>query len=321
MQVIPVVQSEYLRGKSVVVGAWIWASSSIQTRTPTLEDGKNTFFETINVDTIPAFFSFSAQVDDQAKQLLVKINAARQPESIAVRIYYDGIILVEAEQLFIEQPSFQEVDGEKVVSGSEVLKNYIRNASFERAALKIRPKIDALLASYLPARLSLVISSLIDIEVYRAYYLSTFQHLFRSFWAVFGWGQVYLAGSRPYRILLFVSSIAFFGDAIYLWRNRRRLPWDILGFLGIALVGVWGMVATRGVGSISSNIFIPAARYAYPVVVPTVMLLVVGWREILKIIGERFKISQVYQIATIITFLLILNVISILSIRIFYNSL
>jgi hypothetical protein len=161
---------------------------------------------------------------------------------------------------------------------------------------------------------------MLDLPGFRSYYTASAQHLFRSFWAVFGWGQVYLIGSKPYRILLLLSLIAVIGDGIYMWNNKQRLSWHILGFLGIALLGVWGMAAIRGVSTVFSNVFIPAARYAYPVIVPTVMLFVVGWLEILIIIGERLKISQLFQYAVYISFLLLLNGLSIYSIWLYYDT-
>jgi hypothetical protein len=113
---------------------------------------------------------------------------------------------------------------------------------------------------------------------------------------------------------------AVFGDVIYLWKNQHRLLWHIFGFLCIALIGVWGMATTRGVGSIFSNTFIPASRYAFPVIVPSVMLLVVGWREILNITGRRLGLSTIYQYAIYIFFLLVLNGLSIYSIWLYYRA-
>jgi hypothetical protein len=81
------------------------------------------------------------------------------------------------------------------------------------------------------------------------------------------------------------------------------------------------MALTRGVGSVFSNVFIPAARYAYPAIVPTVLLFVIGWREVLNFIADRLKIPRSISYAAYITFLLILNGISVYSIWTYYSSL
>jgi hypothetical protein len=211
------------------------------------------------------------------------------------------------------------MSGDQGEWGKNRFTNYIRNASFERAARQLRLQVDALLASYLPVRLSTVISSLFDLVGYRSYYTITLQQLFRSFWAIFGWGHVYLIGSKPYRILLVISSIALIGDVIYFWKRRRELPIHALGVLGLASLGVWGMATTRGVNSVFTDQFIPGARYAYPAIVPTVLFFVIGWREILNIVGKRLHLPTNLQHAVYISFFLVLNVVSIYSIYIHYN--
>jgi hypothetical protein len=238
---IPANRSTDLRGMTVTVGAWIWASSPIQARTPAIDDGRNVFFETIDVGLTSQFYTYTAVIDENVHQLYVRLQAPRQAVELDTSVFYDGIILVEGDHSLKGQPNFQDVNGTQVEWGDERLDNFIRNASFERAVPQFRPQIDDFLTAYLPSRLSLVISSLIDFEGYRAYYTGAAEHLFRSFWAVFGWGQVRLLGSKPYRILLIITIIGLIGDMVYLWRNRRELPFHSLGFLGLhsSECGVW----------------------------------------------------------------------------------
>jgi hypothetical protein len=319
VQLIPFSDIINLKGKTITIGVWMWASSPIQTRTPIIDDGADRYFETVTLGTTPEFYAYSVAINDQPGPLMVRLQTSRQLEGGQVSVYYDGIVLVEGDYSQEGVPSFLDMNADLGTWGGDHFTNYVRNASFERGAPQLRPQVDMLLASYLPVRLSNVISSLFDPEGYRSYYSISMQHLFRTFWAVFGWGEVNLVGSKPYRILLIISLIALTGDGIYIWKKRRELPIHILGFLGLALVGVWGMATIRGVNSVFTDPFIPAARYAYPAIAPTVLLFVVGWREILKIIGERLHLPKCLQHAVYISFFVILNVVSIYSIYLYYN--
>jgi hypothetical protein len=319
-QLIPKDHSEELSGNLVSLGAWIWASTPSEMRSPTVDDGITSCYEVISVGQMPQFFDLTCEINENASQVIVKLPVLPQFEANRISVFFDGIILVDGDHTSEENPEVMDAEGKSIKWGSEIFSNYIRNASFELKALRIKPEADSMIKSYIPLKISNLLSSVVDLQGFRSYYTASAQHLFRSFWAVFGWGQVYLIGSKPYRILLIISLIAVIGDVIYLLRNQQKLPWHILGFLGIALLGVWGMAAIRGVSTVFSNVFIPAARYAYPVIVPTVMLFVVGWLEILIIIGERLKISQLFQYAVYISFLLLLNGLSIYSIWLYYDT-
>lgn len=90
--------------------------------------------------------------------------------------------------------------------------------------------------------------------------------------------------------------------------------------INIALLDVWGMALTRGVSSLFSVLFIPAARYAYPVVVPTVLIFAAGWREIIRIVGERIHVPTKYQFGIYLGLFIFLNIVSIYSIMKFYGA-
>jgi hypothetical protein len=49
-------------------------------------------------------------------------------------------------------------------------------------------------------------------------------------------------------------------------------------WLALAGMAIWGTVLVRGLlSSLDPVPYIPTARYAYPVIIPTLLLLVAGW--------------------------------------------
>jgi hypothetical protein len=118
-------------------------------------------------------------------------------------------------------------------------------------------------------------------------------------------------------------------------RRWRSLPWGVVAFFGAAMLISWGMTLTRGIVYIAlPNLYLPVARHSYPVIIPTMLLLCVGWLEAayglrlawLSLTGKKDEVLQPEASETKIdplwvTFLgafLALDAISLLSIVRFY---
>lgn len=108
------------------------------------------------------------------------------------------------------------------------------------------------------------------------------QVLFRTFWARFGWGHVPLMQIWPYWIILAAMLAGFLAAVPAMWRLRKNFPWPAAAFLGLALLGVWLQTLMRGANYPTQlrAIYYPTARYAFPVIIPTMLLLNLGWHEI-----------------------------------------
>jgi hypothetical protein len=64
---------------------------------------------------------------------------------------------------------------------------------------------------------------------------------------------------------------------------------------------------------------IPSARYAYPVIIPTMLILTFGWVEILKMVRNWFNLPLYVQYFVYFGLWLTLDLISIISIVKFYS--
>jgi hypothetical protein len=150
------------------------------------------------------------------------------------------------------------------------------------------------------------------------YYLGTGANMLRTFWGKFGWGNVLLLGSKPYWALAIVTLLGMVGAGWAIWQRRHVLTWEILLLLGLALFGIWVPAIVRGIGSMFGWAFIPSARYAYPTILPTVLILNVGWLEISRILGRWLHMVSKLQVAIYLLFFVALDVLSILTITRFY---
>ena len=114
------------------------------------------------------------------------------------------------------------------------------------------------------------------------YYRYNLGTLARTFWGKFAWGQVPLAGQKPYRWLGILTIAGLAGAGVWTWRQRRRIPWDIALLYGLAIAGVWGQALLRGSNYLTlPTSFQAVARYVYPTIIPCMLILGVGWKEIL----------------------------------------
>ena len=185
----------------------------------------------------------------------------------------------------------------------------------------MRTWIAEALLSVIPGNPGLTIGLLQDPAPLVPYYKSATKMLFHTFWARFGWAQVTLVGYRPYSILGFFTLLGFAGAVVAFWRSRKQIRWELLIFLGLALVSLWGAALLRGITSyINGGYFIPVARYAFPVIIPSMLILNIGWLEIMRWIEHYLKVPQRSQLWVLISLFVLLDILSIYSIYKFYSG-
>jgi hypothetical protein len=297
-QPVPLEDVSQLGGQTVTLGAWMWASQPVEVNMPVLQTEGHSFSRRVQLDTEPQFFSVQAPLPENTARLWLALALDKTPAMADVEIYYDALVLAKGERPLDQPPVFSSAQGEKGEWGDKPFENLLRNASAENSGLRLRPWIDQLGARFMAdhTRPSLIWTSLWDFSGAFYLYQFTAQRLFRTFWATFGWGHVSLAGSRPYRILGFVTLVGGIGFVVYMLRRWRDLPWDLIFFLGLALIASWGTTFVRGAIYLGVyHLYLPVARYAYPAIIPTVLFLNVGWLEIeyilrlgwRKIVGVR----------------------------------
>lgn len=322
-QVIPPKVVRNLQEKTVTLGVWIWASQPMVIRTPMVVAASGTLLppQEILVEEQPTFFAIKGKISSPSDRAWVILGPLKKAIDTPVSIYYDGIVLAEGEFPLEEAPRFNDENAEIGVWGGSSFSNLLRNGSAERAWLRVQPWVDEWVAKYFPdrGRPSFILYTLLDRSATGWYYRVTAKNLVRTFWAKFGWGHVPLIGHKPYRPLGVVTALGGFGALLVAWKRRKILPWDILVVLGVALAAIWGLTWVRGSIYLYHWIYIPGARYAYPAIFPTMLMLNAGWYEIIGWLRRFLRLPALsYSVIYLIIFLF-LDLLSIFSILRYYS--
>jgi hypothetical protein len=272
----------------------------------------------IEVGTQPVFYSLQAKVSENVRQLMVVLEPLVFRPDRSVTVYYDSLVLVEGAHLADQPPQFDDPLGREGVWGGQLFTNLIRNASAERKWYRVRPWVERL-ATFSPVNPSVVLTSLADLPGYGPYYWNTMQRMLQTFWAKFGWAHVPLLGNNPYIFLNAVTLLGLVGAVVFFIRARRRLPVTITFTLGLGLAMVWGLALVRGAGSLISAVLVPAARYANPVIIPSLLLLCLGWLEPARHIIRKIPKLSLPLAGIFLAFLLGLNIYAIVSILVYFG--
>jgi hypothetical protein len=276
-----------IRGKEVVVGSWIWADlpsaqQSIVAAVPSLVIDQTRSIREVIISSEPGFFTTTVTIPEDSSYARLDLLPAQMstlPADLpSPVIYYDGVVLIVPEnQKPTGMPLYNDPNGATVTWDGYQFENLVQNPSAEIRWLGIRSFVNSLLDK-IPNG-SLVLSSLSEPELSVAYYQAVIKALGQSFWARFSWGQVKLYG-RPYVQLGILSLAGIAGAVFFFLKWRNQLPWIVLFVCSLMLLGVWIPVLFRGLQVLYGQSWLPASRYAFPAIIPTMSVLVVGWRAI-----------------------------------------
>jgi hypothetical protein len=321
-QPLPVDLVESLRGKTVTVGAWIWASGTVQVRPAIIS---NTLLgagpHLVEVGLEPVFISSRVEIPAEAERLWVILRAPAFSEaSEPVSVYFDGIVLLEGEWPLDVPPDFAGTQANEGTWAGRDFHNLVRNASAEKAWPFVRPWLENLAQRFAwAAHLSptgLVDASL-DLQNSAPLFRATISRLWHTFWGYFGWGHIALP-AFTYPLLKWFTLLSLAVAPFGLWNISRSKPraWALaLAFLGLTMLVIWGIVFLRGLPSLFGEVYLPTARYAYPVIIPTMLLLTIGWCAGLPRSKWQMFLTGVFFIA-----LLALDILSIITIIRYYSG-
>jgi hypothetical protein len=298
-QMLPSKEVIRLRGKEVTLGAWMWSSQDVTVRAPYLSvldyaSGIYQDVRTVQLSTAPVFFAIHLKIPMNASVGWVTINPQIQGIDQVVQIYYDDLVLVEGAQPLGSSPQWQDVKGTNGIWGGYAIKNLIRNASAEGGWPYVRPWVDYLGATFLPDKghPSMILYALLDWQGTGWYLSATAGELVRTFWGKFGWGHVSLLGSRPYLWLAGITILGVAGFFVSATGSFSNWRWEVIILFGLSFVMIWGMTFIRGVFYLFFRPYLPSARYAYPAIIPTLTILLLGWNYWLLTVEPRLHRSQ-----------------------------
>lgn len=327
-QQLPIDTAQSLFGETITLGGWVWASRPIDITGPMLQIYGNgsvkNFSSPISLGTSPAFYSFTTEVDHFGSRAWVVLTSVGKAEEEPVTIYYDGVVLVPGERSSETPPVFDSGYSKSGLWDGSYFANLLRNASAESSWPRFRPwvqqatgKVFDNIGSNNPTT---ILYTLLDLPTTHWYYKSELYNLGRTFYAKFGWGQVYLLGHQPYRPLGWLTYLALFSAVIALL-HRREVSWQALLLFGIVILILWGLALARGAGDLlyPRNIYYPPARYVLPAVLPMLLILNLGWLEVGRWLQQKAHVPSSVLAVLFVGAWLFLDIYSIYSIWHYYN--
>ena len=333
--------AQALQGQTVTLGVWMWASQPAQARLPWVMAPVVLQEQVVNLTAEPQFYALQVTIPAGAWRVWVALEPSLSPGQ-KTNYYFDGFVLALGARPVNELPHFTAPDGSRGDWGGQPFVNLLRNPSVENAGLRIYPPLDNLGARLLPndTRPSMLLTSLFDWSAAGYFYRMSAKLLVQRFWAVFGWAHINLLNLKVYGWLSAVTLAGLCAAVVAIARRRRGMAWEIVLVLGLMISLTWGIALVRGTSFIyHSSLYFTVARHGYPVIIPTFLALLLGWREILnwlqaalRALSRKFpflsplndfgqsSLGQRLAVGVVLVLLLVLDLYSIWSITQYYAT-
>ena len=314
-----------LAGQDVSVGGWMWA----ETPTTTVELGlawseqgsvrMDNITAPVTLTTTPTFVVYTFTVPERVGKLFYTVVAKKAIEGEQPSlVYLDGAVLVQGKYTAQVMPEFRDVDARTGVWDGQNFVNLVRNASGEAAWPRVRPWVAETLPRLVNRERLWVVAPLFDVERMLPFIWRTAtEWLLYGLFGRFAWGHVTLVSILSPVLFQVLAVISLLGSTTW-WFRSKPAPYvrPALAFLAIAGLVVWVSVSLWPLSYFFiSRTPMPASRYTFPIIVPTVLVMVGGWWALWP---RQYRFVGLW---TIIIAMVLLDVISIWTIWSYYRSL
>jgi hypothetical protein len=308
-----------LRGGAATFGGWFWSTHPARINLSLAFDGGlQRVAHSVEVTSQPKFYAFNVDLPADISRIhLVVIANNASVDADSNIVYCDALVMAAGTYPVEAAPEFDDLTGEGGIWGEAAFVNLLRNPSAEKAWLRVAPWFEKLRRRHHWAAhldMSTLLSAVMDWNYTAKLYRISTSNILETFWARFGWGHVTLQSDWWYWLLKRITFLGMAGSIFVFWYSRNKpSAWKLsVGWLLITILLVWGGVLVRGfVTLLLPKIFIPAARYGYPVIIPTMFFLLIGW-------GWLLERGRKYVPALTWLFFLVLDITSVITILKFY---
>ncbi len=272
-------------GSLVSLGGWVWSDRPAVARLVLFTDAGSVGVEK-PTQPVPTFIAATVTVPPAATQAVFGVGARLAQDGQPTTVFFDGVVLT-AGRYDPGQPAlFDDDHGERGHWGDASFRNLLRNGSFEDVwpnLLKIPVKFSDKLVLFL------------DPEVYFWAYLPTLQILTRSLWADLRWSSLIILDSHG-QTWLWLTGLSLVGNLLDIGlrlrrKERRPVPVAVV-VLTVVSITVWSLTFLRtDVTFWGQKLpYVSRARYAFPVIIPTLWFLVRGLAFWLPGPLQRFRV-------------------------------
>ena len=315
-----------LAGHQVTVGGWIWANRAATIRGVGLNIGQqgsqdlNPVSRPVTVTTEPRFVAWTFELPaDTAALHFIFSGASVAPTTEWLRVRLDGAILVDGAYSADAPPEFDNISAHTGTWSGQRFTNLVRTASAEAAWPRLRPWGEHALARASPQSPVQVLEALFDVQRTGPVLINPIAFtVLQGFFNGFGWGHIWMRGSVWPVVFLALALSSVVGCARWLFQSepsRARELRPALLFLGLAGVLGWSLAILRPLPLFEARMVFPTARYAFPAMIPTVLVLVAGWSALWT------RSYRLFGMCLLVGFMIGLNVAAVWTIKSFYGSL
>jgi hypothetical protein len=281
-----------IKGRKVIIGGWVWSEKETKIKSPELliltSDNLVPPMKMKTENLLPneefivekeaIFVKYPVAIPNDVNSIVVKLSSSSQSS-----INWDCLILIQVDSIQDPKSSPNPMDKQcsQILWDNKVYANLIKNASMEESWPTLKPSF----GKWADQFFSFSITDLLvifDKPVALTYFQSVGANLFRTFWGGFGWGRVHLLGSKPYRIFIVLTILAFWGILLNIREQPYRSSWSSILFLFLLSAIVILLALYRGAGNWYEYIFTPVARYLYPVILPIALFFSTGWFTLMR---------------------------------------
>lgn len=317
---------ERIAGQTVTVGGWVWANQPATVGGPGLLLRRwggglelERVLHPVTVGTTPTLVAWTFTVPTNLRALHYALfGSAVEHHERPLRIMLNGAFLVMGEHSASVPPVFDDASGRAGTWNDQRFMNLVRNPSATAAWPRFRPWFDHIIVRYIHRSPAPLLAALLDLKrtwpfIFQIVSVQMVSGIFTGF----AWGQIKLS-DVGWSLVFYVLTLGAIGGCIrWLVRSASRPITAIrpaLLFLGISGVLVWGNTVARPL-PILEAIIVPVARYAFPVAIPTALVLAGGWWSLWP---KRYR---AYGAFVFLLCLAGLNVVSVWTIWSFYRAL
>ena len=303
---------------SMTLGFWAWADLPAEITFPILKiNNTNNFLSDgkLSLTTEPTFYSFPVTIPSPVSLAWIQIYPTTNTGN---QSYWDGLFLVDGDfSTSVEVPQYLDAKAEKIQWRAVELTNFIKNGSGETGW----PIFSNIAGNLFENKIRISTSSFWSFLDYRSngwYLRTTLNHIIQSFWAVFGWSHIYLTGENPYLVFKILLILSTMGWLARIFTKKKEVISPIILFFLVFFGTQLAIVLLRGAGTWFSQLLVPAARYFFPAILPTVILIVGGWYFGFRPMFDKIRIPGWTQAVLYFLVLISIDVWSILTIYRFY---
>ncbi len=310
-------------GEQVTIGAWMWADQPVEAYPPRFmfintRGQKWIDARPVTLSQQPTFFAYKVRLPVEFGRAYIVLKPFLNSAKVG-RIYYSKPVLLPGVYNQAETPQFTDVNASGGEWAGKQFQNLVRNAGTTQSWPKFRDYVYSL-ANAIDFRLAEGIGRVIYSLDYKGtawYTNSTLSVIFQSFWAKFGWGEITLVGSKPYRAFYITMVIMIVGGVL---GSMKRFSWSgfqVFLWLGLNILFSLGYAWFTGISmnSYIDRASIPVARFIFPTILAILAIFNFGWGYWIELIRPKFRwIGSAIFVALFVT----LDVVSLMTVYGYY---